>query len=427
MQAIWRSLALVSMVVMPLVAGCSADAATDDGDETDADVAALSGCSSRTEVWLWAPSDPLTPVTGKLTPDLACTHYYVGLPLNVSSLDGDPGKTHFHVKVKDEIDRVHARGTNFHAVAEFNVGAWRQWIQESPGTRNWHNAGLKFRTLMDEAGFDLHKGNSDTWYIQELGSTLVAGNAEIQASEVRANAVQMARGLYEGGKTRKLGAVTRAGIGQMSFSADGAYTAHKRNLKDFLTDGAFWTGMDRYIRWWQEEVYADPHAVCVAGATIGERARAINDFTMHMPRLAAAGPAAAAPARSFLARTYTPLLQGTWLHDDGYGNTKVTGDQMEAMLSLQVYATRAWSEAHRYPDNRIGFAWNPAAVSEAQTKEVDVLGTRLARAINGAYKEGSTGGASFACSPSGAFTLCDCRVAGAKTRPQWGSFFDTWD
>ena len=419
------SLAVAATMASSLLAGCSADA-PEPGDESASDVAALGGtCAKPTEVWLWAPSDSLTPITKNLTADLPCTHYYVALPLNVAAKDGDPGKTHFHGNVKAEIDAVHARGSNFHAVAEFNVGAWRQWIAESPGARDWHNAGLEFRRLMDEAGFDIHLGESDTWYIQELGSTLVAGNAQIAASEVRANALAMAKGLYEGGRRRKMGAVTRAGIGQGSLR-DGGFLAHKKLLKDFLSDSAFWTGIGEHVRWWQEEVYPEPRDVCVEGAEIGARAQAINAYTMHVPRLAAAGPASAAAAHAFFARAYTPLLQGTWRHDDGYGNTMVSGDQMEAMLSLQVYATHAWADDHGYPGHRLGFAWNPDATTPAQQTEVDVLGKRLASSINDAYREGA-GGARFACSPSGAMTLCDCKVAGAAFKPEWATTYDSWD
>jgi hypothetical protein len=350
------------------------------------------------------------PITEHLTANKACTHYYVGLPLNVAD------KTSFHGDVAAEVARVHKLGSNFHAVAEFHVGAWREWIAASPGTRDWRKAGLEFRRRMDAGGFVIHKGDSDTWLVQELPSTLVG------SPDVRDNAAALVKGLYDGGARRKLGAVTHSGVGQAKMEN---HSGHKAIMKEFLTDEPFWRAMGQHVRWWLEQVYADPHATCVASANVATQARAINDYTMYLPRLAAKGPASASSARAFLDRTYTPLLNGSWNSDVGYGDTRVSASQLSALLSLQVYATRSWSESHAAPDHRLGFAWVPLPANAAQEAQVPALGKRAADAINAAYKEG-TGKASRACSPSGAFTLCECNVGGAKFNTGWHDTYETW-
>jgi hypothetical protein len=391
--------------------GCSADAGEgDDDNETGIDDAALTSCSEKTEVWLWHPSSPVSPITEHLTANKPCTHYYVGIALVADS------KTNFHPNVAAEVERVHKLGSNFHAVAEFHYGAWHEWIAASPGTRDWRKAGLEFRRRMDAGGFDIHKGDSDTWLVQEFPSTLRS------SAETRDQAAALVKGLYDGGARRKLGAVTHSGVGQAKMEN---HAGHKAIAKEFLTDESFWRSMGLHVRWWLEQVYADPHATCVASANVATQARAINDYTMYLPRLASKGPASAGAARSFFDRTYTPLLNGSWNSDVGYGDTRVTSAQLSALLSMQIYATRTWSETHAAPDHRFGFAWVPQPANAAQEAQVPALGKRTADAINGAYKEG-TGTASRACSPSGAYTFCQCNVAGAKFNTGWHDTYETW-
>ena len=134
---------LFTMLLLALF-GCSAEQATTGSDEDQ-----LGSCSELTQVILWAPRSGLGNITKNLTPNLDCTHYYVMVPLNAND------KTSFHGNVGTEIANVHALGKNFHAVAEFNVSAWRRWISDSPGTRDWHSAGVQFRQRMATAGFQL--------------------------------------------------------------------------------------------------------------------------------------------------------------------------------------------------------------------------------------------------------------------------------
>ncbi len=185
---------------------------------------------------------------------------------------------------------------------------------------------------------------------------------------------------------------------------------------------AFWEDMNRYVRWWGQEAYATPAHLCVAGASVGERARATNEYTMYPARLATVGPATAATARSYFARSYVPILSAVWQSATGYGDTRVPMTVMQHNVSTQIYATRAWALSQPYPDGRVGFAW------DRQDGVTDValepLADRIAAAIAGAY--GPTGEASRACSPTGAFTWCQCAIAGAAFNPRFGTVFGTW-
>ena len=49
------------------------------------------------------------------------------------------------------------------------------------------------------------------------------------------------------------------------------------------------------------------------------------------------------------------------------------------------------------------------------------LSKRLAAALHGAYDDGG-GAARYACSPSGAYTFCQCAVSGASLNRGWQTF-----
>jgi hypothetical protein len=406
----------VLLVLFSLAMGCSAEPVGD----TDQDVAS---CSSVTQVLLWSPSHPLKPITDDLTPNLKCTHYYVMLPLDVTD------KTQFHGNVADEIARVHARGTNFHAVAEFNVTAWRRWIAKSPGTRSWHSAGVAFRNRMEAAGFKLFNGQSDTWMIQEMPTTLVTPKNGVDPKNVRQEMASLMRALHDGDGTvfPKKGGGMRAAHGQAMdgltvSQIDWIMSSEKTDIEAWLEDDTFWSAASHSMRFWSEETYADPHVACQPGTNTAQRAASINEYTWHVPRLADEGGSKTAAARAFLHKAYMPLMSAAWMNDVGYGNTNVSLDNMKAHVSTEVYAVKAWFNQHDgYTGQRIGFAFVP---SSTDASAVGDLGHRIARAIDDAYASGH--GASYACSPSGAFTLCQCSVWNAKLVPEWGSVFATY-
>ena len=67
----------------------------------------------------------------------------------------------------------------------------------------------------------------------------------------------------------------------------------------------------------------------------------------------------------------------------------------------------------------LGFAWGQ--LDGASDSDLDTIAARLASAIHYAYDEGG-GSASKACSPSGAYTWCACRVDGAAFNDGWDTF-----
>jgi len=400
-----------------LTPACASD---DQGDEPVAqDGAELAdpACEGkRSDLWLWGYGKSFDSVLSSITMK-PCMHVYANVPLLVAD------KTTFHKNVKDEIAAIHKYGPNFHAVAEFHVGTWRQWV--TAGNGSWADAGRLFRQRMDDAGFDVKNGtDSDTWFVQELGSTLAAGNDQISAATVRGNAREMIGALYEGGKAKKMGAVTRANVGQMAFGNDYAYSAHKRNLEDLLTDEPFWNAMNSHVRWWLEEVFADPHATCDGSLNIGQRARHVNSYTMHLPRLASAegAPASAGAARSFFSRRFVPLMNAAYDRpkENGYGDNEVSIDAFEKFVSLEVYAARSWANEHSVPEGRMGFAWAPLPTSSDD--DVKRIGTRIGHAFSDSHGKL----AQFACSPSGAYTFCPCDVGGAKADDSWENIYAKW-
>lgn len=327
-----------------------------------------------------------------------CAQYYVILP---------PVSDKITPRGRRLVEAVRAKGPNFHPVAEFS---WAFWGRQ-PGS--WYAKGVAFRRKMAAAGYDVRRG--ETWAINELPSTIRS------RADTRRRARDLIRGLYTGprGAAPLAGAVLIVGVGQ-SMRNFGPY---KESLRGWLQDSAFWSAITPHVAWWGQEVYASCSRVCVPGRVrIAERSTAINDFSEHIAKLAFSGPPAAAAARAFFDRAWTPVLTAYWRDAKGYGQNTIPLDTMLKFVSLEVYSARAWAGPRPYPDGRVGFAWNQAPRGASAT-EAAQLATRLAQAIQGAYGDGGT--AAKACSPNGAYTWCAPRLAGAAFNPGWKTF-ETW-
>jgi hypothetical protein len=300
---------------------------------------------------------------------------------------------------------VRSRGSNFHPIAEFH---WGQWSQVTNLT--WFEKGVEFRRRMTAAGYD--QSNQETWAVNELPSTVRTD------STVRQNVRDLVRGLYQGPSGVGLGgAVFIVGLSH----ATTFLSTYKTNLKNWDTDTAFWNTMNSNVRWWGQEVYESCAVVCVAGASVGTMSQNVNDFIEHPAKLASAGPAEAAAAKSFFNESYMPLTTAFW-KSNVYGGTQLSLDNMKGLVSLEVYAARAWAGAHAYPDGHLAFAWNESTVGSFPAETRD-LAARIAAAVAGAY--GDRGTAAKACSPSGAFTWCSPSVSGAAFNAAWNTF-ETW-
>jgi hypothetical protein len=380
---------------------CSSDAATEDDD--------LTSCGSdRAELVLWSGGASFDPILDKLTPNVKCTHYFVGVPLNAND------KTNFHGNVASEIAAIHKRGSNFHALAEFHWGSWRDWAAKN--NKTWEEAGVEFRKRMATAGFDLHDGDSDTWAINELPSTLIVGNSGISSATVRDNAKKAITGLYDGaGSVHKKGAIYRVTLGQDT--SESTLANAKPYLESFLADSTFWASMSQHVRWWGDEVYADPLDECQPSTVVGARAQHINDYVFHLPRLATSQNDSA--ARSFLQATFTPILNGAWKAPVGYGRNDIPGAQFEDHVATEVYAVRAWQSNHTSYGKRLGFAWAPPSDAQDQS-EAKTIGNRIGTAVSasfvpGAHADAACGGASY--------PQCQCKVSNAQFTGAWAKEF----
>ncbi len=327
-----------------------------------------------------------------------CANYFISIPAVAGNKSYPRGG--------GEAAAMRARGARFHAAAEFH---WTTWAAVAGMT--WYEKGVEFRRRMTAAGYDVSAG--DGWAINELPSSVRSDTT------VRRAVRDVVRGLHDGpsGSPTSRGIVFIVGMGQATTN----FAVYKPNLRDWLSDAPFWTDMNSYVRFWSQEVYANPDFSCVGGTTVAQRSTSTNEYVQHVARHANAGGAVSATSQSYLNRAYVPLMNAVW-RAAAYNTTTMSLDQMQHFASTQVYASRAWATSNPYPDGRIGFAWDLA------TGETDAdrrtLAARLASAIHHAYGVGG-GGAARACSPSGAFTWCQCVVAGAAFNPGW-STFATW-
>ncbi len=343
-------------------------------DDLGEDSQAIAGCTSVTTVLLYSEDTyELTLPNAFAAVQDRCTRYYVDLP----HLTPDA------TMPRGGVEHVHALGPRFHAMAEFSWGAWRQWIAESPGTRDWRLAGEAFRARMAAAGYDVARG--DTWVINEFPSTTRTGALDVWTHEREA-----VRALANDGTQ---GAVLVIGMGG--------------DLSPWLAQGPYWDDMQRAVRFFAHEVYADPHGACT-GDVAGGVAH-LNEYLERLPAYAVAGGDATATARAYLDRAYVPLVSAAWNSDNGFGNDRIALGEFERFSRLQIYATHVFAADHAFPGRRVGFAWAPKAASDmAQSDLSGVIARAVARAYpaDHFYNYGK-----YACSISGALDGCACAVA----------------
>ncbi len=353
-------------------------------------------CRWPVEVVFYTASD-WNRLTDALAADASrCASFHVSIPAPADA------KTEVRGGV---LDAMRARGPQFKAMAEFHWGGWSRVDGMS-----WYDKGVEFRRRMAAAGYD--PGRGETWAINELPSSVRDDAATRRA--VR----DVVRGLYEGppGAQRIKGAVFVINMGHATMN----FAVYKPKIQAWLRDADFWVDVANAVRWWAQEVYVDPRFTCVDDTTVAQRAARINAFAMHVPRLAGVGPDAVNTAQSYLGRAYVPLLNAVWNSETGFGDTRISLENMQHHVSGQVYAARAWAEDHAYPDGRVGFAWDR---NQNAPEAMDALARRLASSLRHAYAEGADGGrAAGACSPNHAFTWCQCATAGARFNEGWETF-----
>lgn len=339
-----------------------------------------------------------------------CADYYISIP----ALTGD--KT---VPRGDQAWRIRALGPRFHAMAEAHLTAWQTWV--TTNNRTWTEAGREFRRRMAVAGYDVSLG--DLWAMNEVPSSV-----RQNVGQSRRNLLDFLQGLYEGdGSTSPTtGLVFIVGLGQRTLNL----STYHATMRGWLSDSAFWSTADRYVRFWAQEVYGDVRAWGVADAPRMTRTGHLIEYVMHPLNLARAGGERTAAAEAFLRRTYVPLANAAWKWRMSFGFTDVSDVVMRHFLSEQVHAVRHDAGTHPAdgPSGRLGFAWAPD--NDLAPPETDFPGKtaglqqRLASAFANAYAQGGSSQIG-ACGPPGDHVWCEGAVEGAAFNEAW-SAFSTW-
>jgi hypothetical protein len=269
---------------------------------------------------------------------------------------------------------------------------------------------------MRRAGYDVSRG--ETWALNEFMLPVLTD------PETRQQMREFARGLYEGGEPAR-GIVFNV----VPFQDSDDVPEYKAELQRWLEDTPFWVDMEKYVDVWADEVYVDAESCCVGAASQATRASRLNEYLQHRLTLAEAGPAAVDAARRFLTHAYLPLGNGAWQWSFGFGYTQIEPEQMERLVSDQVFAMRLFSatRASREAQSRIGFAWAPRDPSGALTLAFLAESERLLARLSAAIRDSArTYTPADACGPPPRRRWCDCDVPDAQFETAWASF-NSWD
>jgi len=365
-------------------------------------------CRLHAEVPFYTDSD-----WNRLAQNLAaeashCADYYISLP----AIAGN--KT---MPRPDQAWRIRALGPRFHAMAEAHLTSWQTWVTTNKKT--WVEAGTEFRKRMVAAGYDVALG--DLWAVNEVPSSVRQGTGQS-----RRNLLDFLNGLYEGDGTAAptKGLVFVVGLGQRTQNL----SVYKTNMRGWLSDSAFWSEADAYVRFWAQETYGDIRAWGVPDTPRMTRAAYLTQYLMHPLELARAGGDQSAAALAFLTRAYLPLANAAWKWQSGFGFTDVDHLLMRHFLSEQVLAIRhdAGTNPAEGPEGRLGFAWAPEARGETDfAVKTAGLQARLASALADAYAQGGSSPRG-ACGPPGEHDWCEGAYDGAAFNEGWGAF-STWE
>lgn len=348
----------------------------------------------------------------KLSADAsACAEYFISVPPLVADKT-QPRANQAH--------RIRALGPAFHALAEIHWASWATWVRDNEQT--WYEAGLEARRRMDAAGYDVTQG--DTWAINEFPSSVRRG-----LGTARSDAREFVRGLFEGDGTLPAaqGAVFVIGLGQRLADA----SQYKATLKDWLADGDFWGDMDRGVRFWSQEVYADARHWGVPGAPLEVRRDYLNDFLQHKVLLALTAPAEAEVSRTFLLRAYDPIANAAWQWDFGFGWTMISALEMQAFVSSQTHALRSFGRGVlEAPRDRLGYAWAPRNATGISAgdfvRQTGEILDRLAGAVHGSDATDDVEVGLGACGPPGEPFWCDGDLEDAFFIDAW-KIFSRWE
>lgn len=187
--------------------------------------------------------------------------------------------------------------------------------------------------------------------------------------------------------------------------------------------------MNRYVRFWSQEVFGDMRNWAVPGSDLPTRRARLVDYNEHVSVLSEVSPPENADMKSTIRVTDAPLANASWAWASGYGNTVGPLAQMAAFVSAEVYALRNYQGRASWRDgDAFGFSWAPqnlAALgltsSQFTTQSAGLL-DRLAAAIHDTDSPSADpGAAAFGADGS----LCASDIAGASFNLAW-RIFGTW-
>jgi hypothetical protein len=369
---------------------------------------AAPGCRPLRGIF-YAATDYLRLATKLAASASPCAEYYISVPSIVGN------RTRMR---PDAAWRIRALGPNFHAMAEIHFSAWVDWVAETGSS--WYAAGVTARQGMANAGYDVSKG--DTWVVNEASSAVRRG-----IGNARSNLSELLRGLYEGdGSQPTRGAVLVIGVGQQTPDV----SLYQTTLQSWYEDSAFWADVSTYVSDWSQEVFGDVRNWAVPGVSNAVRRDYLNDYLQYPLVLARAGPNTIETARSYLQNALSPLANGAWEREAGYGWTMVGAEQMASYVSAEVYALRSFTAARGGAEDHWGFAWAPMNATHVAAADFAARTGRVLDRLGSAVLDSDetidpADPGSGACGPLTQNLWCAGDLEGASLNEAW-RWFRVW-
>jgi hypothetical protein len=402
-------------------------------------------CRLKVEAVFWTGTDWLRLATALAADPTPCAEYWISIPPLAANKTG--------LRVLQD-DLIRALGPQFHPVAEMTLGdatGWGAWVTKNKKT--WFEAGVEFRRRMASAGYDIPA--DETWLLNEFDRSTRRDAMSRDAVEFahgltvpyrRADMRELVRGLYYGDP----GMPTSPGVAEIGINFTHQnipdVAQYKREMEAWLQDSAFWTDIDRYVRFLAKEVYPDARLWGVPGSSRDDRRRHLDEYLFHVLDLVRSGPPSVSAARDFLEKAYLPLANAGYRARGGdqfdfvtgHGNTIISTEQMMNFVSEQVYSIRHYAGAHPQgaPAGRLGFSWQPCNRTSATTdacglfnaefqEALDQITARIASSIHYAYRQGGASPAGACAPPQSQANWCNGEVPGATFTDAW-EIFDSW-
>jgi hypothetical protein len=160
---------------------------------------------------------------------------------------------------------------------------------------------------------------------------------------------------------------------------------------------------------WGQERYPGFPKYCT-GATLAEQSSELDAFLERMLDIASSmphyktgphkGESTIATALFYLRRRHTPIINAAWSDFSGDSNQPLGA--VNDFVAGQVYAARAYDQAHDIPMRRIGLYFKPNTKGDVRSEANVSYAAHTARVVTAAYQGAAH--AADACDASG----CRC-------------------